>query len=150
MTELASGARITGQVRADLTDVVAQRYRSGESIRAIAADLGRSYGFIQRLLSEAKVEIRARGGDTRSTAARTRQAEVETALAQARGESQEGQEPKAKKVKQKSKNKVAKAKDKDAKGKPAKDKDDKGKAGKDKDSKNGKGKDAKAGKKSKK
>lgn len=38
------------------------RYRKGASIRTIAADQGRSYGNIHRLLTEAGVTLRTRGG----------------------------------------------------------------------------------------
>jgi hypothetical protein len=41
---------------------VARRYRAGATIRAIAAEIGRSYGLVHRLLEEARVPRRARGG----------------------------------------------------------------------------------------
>ncbi|MGA4669771.1 helix-turn-helix domain-containing protein [Propionibacteriaceae bacterium Y1923] len=71
MTVIA-GARITGEARAEMAQWVARRYLAGEAIRPIAADLGRSYGFVQQLLVEAEVPLRRRGGDTRSPAARSR------------------------------------------------------------------------------
>lgn len=73
---LGPGSRITGEARETLAGQLCQRYQAGESIRAIAADLGRSYGFVQTLLREAGVTLRTRGGDTRSSVARTRQAAV--------------------------------------------------------------------------
>ncbi|YCK42736.1 helix-turn-helix domain-containing protein [Actinomadura sp. ATCC 39365] len=45
---------------------VAKQYADGESIRYIARDLGRSYGFVHSLLEEAGTELRRRGGDTRA------------------------------------------------------------------------------------
>lgn len=67
---LGRGSRIVGEQRSRLSTEMAGRYADGESIRAIAADLGRSYGWVQMLLKEAGVELRARGGDTRSAVAR--------------------------------------------------------------------------------
>lgn len=71
MTTIA-GARITGQARLEMAADVGRRYEAGGAIRAIAADLGRSYGFVQQLLVESGVPLRSRGGDTRSPAARAR------------------------------------------------------------------------------
>jgi hypothetical protein len=45
-----------------------KRYSSGESIRALAASTGRSYGFIHRILAESGVSLRSRGGATRGRA----------------------------------------------------------------------------------
>ncbi|MFD8919602.1 helix-turn-helix domain-containing protein [Streptomyces sp. NPDC059569] len=39
----------------------------GLSIRAIRDETGRSFGFVHRMLSEAGVDFRSRGGDFRST-----------------------------------------------------------------------------------
>lgn len=71
MTPIA-GVRITGQARVEMATAAAHRYLAGESIRAIAVVLGRSYGFVQQLLVELEVPLRSRGGDTRSPAARAR------------------------------------------------------------------------------
>lgn len=57
-----SQARLTGDERAAMARVLADRYREGASIRSLAADFGRSYGLVQRLLSEAGVRTRPRGG----------------------------------------------------------------------------------------
>ena len=38
---------------------------SGASIRDLASETGRSYGFVHRMLSEAGVALRGRGGATR-------------------------------------------------------------------------------------
>lgn len=59
------GARVSGADRSELADELKRRYDSGESIRMLAAATGRSYGFVHRLLSEAGVELRGRGGATR-------------------------------------------------------------------------------------
>lgn len=63
MTTSASGQRIAGASRSVLVDAVARRYRSGERIRDIALDCGRSYGFVRTLLLEAGVPLRRRGAD---------------------------------------------------------------------------------------
>ncbi|GAA3094515.1 hypothetical protein GCM10020001_007930 [Nonomuraea salmonea] len=47
-----------------------KRYAAGESIRALAASTGRSYGFIHRILSESGVTLRGRGGATRGKSKR--------------------------------------------------------------------------------
>lgn len=71
-TRLTKGARITGAGRADLATTLVERYRRGESIRAIAEDIGRSYGFVHGVLVEAGVAMRSRGGATRGAAAQAR------------------------------------------------------------------------------
>ncbi len=62
---LTKGARITGGHRETLTTEYAARYAAGESIRSIAADAGRSYGFVHALLKNAGIDLRSRGGATR-------------------------------------------------------------------------------------
>ncbi|MGZ4616500.1 MAG: helix-turn-helix domain-containing protein, partial [Actinomycetes bacterium] len=42
-----------------------RRYTSGASIRDLASETGRSYGFVHRMLSESGVALRGRGGATR-------------------------------------------------------------------------------------
>lgn len=64
--KLAKGIRVSGDQRSEVATSVKQRYLAGETIRAIAADVGRSYGFVHGLLREQEVPLRARGGDTRS------------------------------------------------------------------------------------
>ncbi len=68
MTEVRKGARLTGADRAKLADELAERYAAGASIRALAEETGRSYGFVHRILSESDVPLRGRGGATRSRA----------------------------------------------------------------------------------
>ena len=65
MAELKKGARITGGDRTKLAADLKRRYSSGASIRELAAETGRSYGFIHRMLSESGVALRGRGGATR-------------------------------------------------------------------------------------
>lgn len=65
MAELKKGARITGPNRNTLAVEVREQYENGHSIRELAQQHGRSYGFIHRLLSENEVSLRGRGGATR-------------------------------------------------------------------------------------
>ncbi len=66
MAELKKGARITGGDRTKLAADLKRKYATGTSIRELAADTGRSYGFVHRMLSESGVALRGRGGATRS------------------------------------------------------------------------------------
>lgn len=66
---LARGARITGAQREELAAQLGRRYAAGESIRSIAEDTGRSFGFVHGLVGESGVGIRSRGGATRGPAA---------------------------------------------------------------------------------
>lgn len=68
MPDLQKGARITGATRDKLAEDLKEQYREGKSIRALAAESGRSYGFIHRILSESGVTLRGRGGPTRRKA----------------------------------------------------------------------------------
>nr|WP_227014392.1 helix-turn-helix domain-containing protein [Nocardiopsis sinuspersici] len=56
---------MVGADRSELAAQLKRRYEAGESIRMLAAATGRSYGFVHRLLSEAGVDLRGRGGATR-------------------------------------------------------------------------------------
>ena len=53
------GRRITGGEREELTSELKKRYGQGASIRELAAETGRSYGFIHRVLVESDVTLRA-------------------------------------------------------------------------------------------
>lgn len=53
-------AALHGAARDDLAERLAERYRAGASVRALANDIGRSYGFVHALLVEAEVEFRPR------------------------------------------------------------------------------------------
>lgn len=68
---LAPQRRIVGTERVTVTKDCVGRYRAGQSIRSIAIDIGRSYGFVHRVLTEGGVRLRPRGG-ARHTARRPR------------------------------------------------------------------------------
>ena len=68
---LAKGSRITGAQRGTLATQYAKQYAAGESIRKIAEDAGRSFGFVHGVLTEAGVALRGRGGATRAAATAT-------------------------------------------------------------------------------
>lgn len=59
------GRRIVGAERRTLAKDLVRRYEAGESIRALASSTGHSYGFVHRVLVEAGVQIRRRGGARR-------------------------------------------------------------------------------------
>lgn len=63
--KLAKGARISGGQRDKLAGDLKKKYETGKSIRDLAGETGRSYGFVHRLLSESGVKLRGRGGATR-------------------------------------------------------------------------------------
>lgn len=65
LAQLNKGQRITGPERGALSDELRRQYESGRSIRALAADTGRSYGFIHRVLMESGATLRGRGGSNR-------------------------------------------------------------------------------------
>ena len=65
MTPIAKGRRVTGADRDTLTKDLVKQYKFGASIRELAAQTSRSYGFIHRILKDAGVELRGRGGATR-------------------------------------------------------------------------------------
>lgn len=48
----------TGTVRRQLAAELKARYEHGATVRALAAEAGRSYGFVHRLLSEAGTDFR--------------------------------------------------------------------------------------------
>ena len=73
-TTLKRYANITGTERAQVTKMIQQRYGRGRSIRQIAASIGRSYGFVHRVLSESGTALRGRGGATRTHKAPARKA----------------------------------------------------------------------------
>ena len=71
MADIKKGARITGADRSKLAADLKKKYAQGASIRALAAETGRSYGFVHRILTENDVDLRGRGGATRGKAARS-------------------------------------------------------------------------------
>ena len=64
---LAKNTRITGPQRLELGRHLRARYEDGTSIRALVAETGRSYGWVHRLLTEARTPLRGRGGNQRAT-----------------------------------------------------------------------------------
>ena len=53
---------VEGVARTQLRDKIAEQYNAGTPMRQIARDLGRSYGFVHRLLHEhPDVVVRRRG-----------------------------------------------------------------------------------------
>jgi hypothetical protein len=68
MAVLKKGARIVGAERTKLSVELKKAYDKGKSIRDLADSHGRSYGFIHRVLSESGVNLRGRGGATRTKA----------------------------------------------------------------------------------
>ena len=57
--------RVMGSERDELGGQLKTRYDAGESIRDIADDLNRSFGFVRNVLVEAGVTLRGRGGNNR-------------------------------------------------------------------------------------
>lgn len=55
-------APLRGEDRAPVARELAERYWAGQSIRAIAADIGRSYCYVWHMLQTAGVNFRHRGG----------------------------------------------------------------------------------------
>ena len=66
--KIAKGIRVVGEQRDVLVGELARRYEAGESIRAIAQDIGRSYGFVHGVLRQSEIPLRGRGGATRASA----------------------------------------------------------------------------------
>lgn len=62
--EIAKGQRITGPDRAKLSSQLSKSYQAGASIRQLASETGRSYGFVHRMLVDSGVQLRGRGGAT--------------------------------------------------------------------------------------
>lgn len=62
MTEYKKRVRIVGVAREQAIAEIKKRYEEDVPIRAIAAEIGRSYGFVHRCLDEARVPMRPRGG----------------------------------------------------------------------------------------
>lgn len=65
MPTVKKGARLTGDDRTRMAGTVINLYEQGKSIRDIADETGRSYGFVHRVLSESDLTMRGRGGATR-------------------------------------------------------------------------------------
>ena len=65
-TNLSKGTPITGKQREELRADLKKKYDAGTSIRALAEETGRSYGFIHGILSDADATFRSRGYANRS------------------------------------------------------------------------------------
>ncbi|MFI9271899.1 helix-turn-helix domain-containing protein [Kitasatospora sp. NPDC052896] len=57
---LKKGSRVTGAAREKLAADLKKKYDSGASIRALAEETGRSYGFVHRMLTASGVKLRSR------------------------------------------------------------------------------------------
>jgi hypothetical protein len=66
VAETAKGSRVTGAARDKLGTDLRKKYEGGKSIRDLAAETGRSYGFVHRVLSESGATLRGRGGAPKS------------------------------------------------------------------------------------
>ncbi|MFD9701230.1 helix-turn-helix domain-containing protein [Lentzea sp. NPDC059081] len=64
------GKRVICPARTKLGKELGEKYEKGASVRALAEEIGRSYGFVYGLLTEAGVSLRSRGGDRQAVAAR--------------------------------------------------------------------------------
>jgi hypothetical protein len=60
--KVKKGKRITGSARTRMSADLKKQYEKGASIRTLARAIGRSYGFVHRILSKSGVQLRARGG----------------------------------------------------------------------------------------
>ena len=60
--DLARNQRVTGSERTKLSNELLKRYQKGQSIREICSETGYSIGRVRRLLVDAGVEFRGRGG----------------------------------------------------------------------------------------
>ena len=65
---IKKGKRVTGEDREALKADLKKRYEEGATIRILHTETGRSFGAIQRLLLEAGVTMRPRGGANRTSA----------------------------------------------------------------------------------
>lgn len=59
---MKKSARITGDKRKKLGASLKRKYQGGASIRSLAKQTGRSYGFVQKVLRESGASLRDRGG----------------------------------------------------------------------------------------
>jgi hypothetical protein len=62
--------QVTGDQRTKVQRELVAKYRKGASIRGLAAEYGRSYGFMHRILTEAGIALRGRGGAVRKVQSR--------------------------------------------------------------------------------
>ncbi|MER7986467.1 helix-turn-helix domain-containing protein [Streptomyces noursei] len=57
---------VKGQQQKVVAKVLLAKYDAGASIRALAAESGRSYGYVHRTLTEAGAVLRTNGGKRRT------------------------------------------------------------------------------------
>jgi translation initiation factor 1 (eIF-1/SUI1) len=62
ISPLPKGVRVSGLERKQLAAELKKEYDAGASIDALVVVTGRSYGFVHRLLNEARTKLRGRGG----------------------------------------------------------------------------------------
>jgi predicted transcriptional regulator len=67
MQSLPKHSRVTGQQRAELGKALKSEYEKGTSLRQLAAESGRSYGFIHRMLAEEGITFRSRANTSTKT-----------------------------------------------------------------------------------
>lgn len=65
LRELKRGQRVVGARLTKVSEAAAKEYEAGASIRQLAELTDRSYGWVQRTLVSAGVELRSRGGANR-------------------------------------------------------------------------------------
>jgi Helix-turn-helix domain len=68
---LPRGKRLRDKERSDVAAELLRRYNSGKSIREICSETGYSIGRVRRLLEEAGVSFRRRGGASRGQSVKT-------------------------------------------------------------------------------
>jgi hypothetical protein len=65
MAEAKKHSRVTGTERERLAATLRGKYEEGATVRELAEQTGRSYGFVYQILTGTGVALRGRGGDTR-------------------------------------------------------------------------------------
>lgn len=65
--DLGKWTKITGTDRRNLAGQLRRKYERGSSIRELAGEHGRSYGFVHTMLNEAGTTLRPRGGQAHAT-----------------------------------------------------------------------------------
>ncbi len=64
--KIAPGLHVSGRQRERLMTELKAKYESGSSVRALARETGRSYGFVHGLLQEGGAHLRSRGAPQRA------------------------------------------------------------------------------------
>ena len=68
LRRLPKGQRIDPATRRTIGEALRHAYLAGASLRAIASDTGRSYGWVHKTLTIVGCELRSRGGSRRRAA----------------------------------------------------------------------------------